>query len=56
MRRITTMSVSKGVGIPVKLLHEAEGHIVTVSEPTNETKRKRERVRCHSFGEKSASI
>ena len=23
-------SVSKGVGIPVKLLHEAEGHIVTV--------------------------
>ena len=25
------MSVSKGVGIPVKLLHEAEGHIVTVS-------------------------
>ena len=26
-----TMSVSKGVGIPVKLLHEAEGHIVTVS-------------------------
>lgn len=24
------MSVTKGVGIPVKLLHEAEGHIVTV--------------------------
>lgn len=24
-------SVSKGVGIPVKLLHEAEGHIVTVN-------------------------
>jgi hypothetical protein len=22
----------KGVGVPVKLLHEAEGHIVTVSK------------------------
>lgn len=27
------MSVTKGVGIPVKLLHEAEGHIVTVRIP-----------------------
>ena len=25
------MSSSKGVGIPVKLLHEAEGHVITVS-------------------------
>merc|ERR1711907_496330 len=32
-----TMSVSKGVGIPVKLLHEAEGHIVTVELKTGET-------------------
>ena len=24
------MSSSKGVGIPVKLLHEAEGHVITV--------------------------
>lgn len=25
------MSSAKGVGIPVKLLHEAEGHVLTVS-------------------------
>ena len=31
------MSVSKGVGIPVKLLHEAAGHIVTVRITPNET-------------------
>merc|ERR1739847_193429 len=37
LRRITTMSVSKGVGIPVKLLHEAEGHIVTIELKTGET-------------------
>lgn len=24
--------LGKGIGIPVKLLHEAEGHTVTVSE------------------------
>merc|ERR1712032_605315 len=32
-----TMSVSKGVGIPVKLLHEAEGHIVTIELKTGES-------------------
>ena len=26
------MSSAKGVGIPVKLLHEAEGHTLTVSQ------------------------
>ena len=31
------MSVSKGIGIPVKLLHEAEGHIVTVSRTVTTT-------------------
>ena len=31
------MSVSKGVGIPVKLLHEAEGHVVTIELKTGET-------------------
>ena len=24
------MSSAKGVGIPIKLMHEAEGHVVTV--------------------------
>jgi small nuclear ribonucleoprotein D3 len=36
-RERETMSVSKGVGIPVKLLHEAEGHIVTIELKTGET-------------------
>eukprot|EP00239_Pterosperma_sp_CCMP1384_P006593 CAMPEP_0197847058 /NCGR_PEP_ID=MMETSP1438-20131217/5175_1 /TAXON_ID=1461541 /ORGANISM="Pterosperma sp., Strain CCMP1384" /LENGTH=107 /DNA_ID=CAMNT_0043458871 /DNA_START=149 /DNA_END=469 /DNA_ORIENTATION=- len=31
--------MSKGIGIPVKLLHEAEGHIVTIELTTGETYR-----------------
>merc|ERR1719382_92276 len=31
--------MGKGVGIPVKLLHEAEGHIVTVEMKTGESYR-----------------
>lgn len=30
---------SKGIGIPIKLLHEAEGHTVTVEMKTGETYR-----------------
>lgn len=33
------MSSSKGVGIPVKLLHEAEGHTLTVELKSGETYR-----------------
>ena len=29
------MTSAKGIGIPVKLMHEAEGHIVTVSSLMN---------------------
>ncbi|KAK3255413.1 Small nuclear ribonucleoprotein SmD3b [Cymbomonas tetramitiformis] len=31
--------MSKGIGIPIKLLHEAEGHTVTVELKTGETYR-----------------
>uniref|UniRef100_A0A7S0RE46 Small nuclear ribonucleoprotein Sm D3 n=1 Tax=Pyramimonas obovata TaxID=1411642 RepID=A0A7S0RE46_9CHLO len=31
--------MSKGIGIPIKLLHEAEGHTVTVEMKTGETYR-----------------
>eukprot|EP00210_Caulerpa_lentillifera_P002168 g2082.t1 len=31
--------VTKGVGIPIKLLHESEGHLVTVELKTGETYR-----------------
>jgi len=33
------MSSAKGVGIPVKLLHEAEGHVLTVELKSGETYR-----------------
>jgi small nuclear ribonucleoprotein D3 len=33
------MTSAKGVGIPVKLLHEAEGHVLTVELKTGETYR-----------------
>lgn len=31
--------VSKGVGVPIKLLHESEGHLVTVELKSGETYR-----------------
>lgn len=27
------MTSAKGIGIPIKLMHEAEGHVITVSLP-----------------------
>eukprot|EP00803_Ostreobium_quekettii_P004455 evm.model.scf_599.6 EVM.evm.TU.scf_599.6 scf_599:36871-38751(-) len=33
------MTSAKGIGIPIKLLHEAEGHVVTVELKTGETYR-----------------
>lgn len=33
------MASTKGIGIPVKLLHEAEGHILTIELRTGETYR-----------------
>ena len=33
------MASAKGVGIPVKLLHEAEGHVVTVELKSGENYR-----------------
>ncbi|BDA42731.1 Small nuclear ribonucleoprotein Sm D3 [Coccomyxa sp. Obi] len=33
------MTSAKGVGVPVKLLHEAEGHVITVELKSGETYR-----------------
>ena len=29
------MASAKGVGIPIKLMHEAEGHVLTVCAPSH---------------------
>lgn len=36
MSSYSSMSSSKGVGIPVKLLHEAEGHVITAELKSGE--------------------
>lgn len=33
------MASAKGIGIPVKLLHESEGHVITIELKTGETYR-----------------
>jgi hypothetical protein len=48
------VGLGKGVGVPVKLLHESEGHVVTVRSLDVDARRRRSMRDCAMFSRNDA--